>query len=168
MPGEVQGLSPTPSISLAKASASEELPLCPKGRWLNKAAPWDPCLPLEVPAPGICFVSCICSACFDFTAPLYRLIKSTRALCCCLQKPPADPSDTPFPFCGASCGSGRSSRGKQRAVKDRAPTAPEFSSAELLQWLQCLGRTQDESGASHHLPLKAHVGLEEIPHAAVM
>lgn len=50
----------------------------------------------------------------------------------------------------------------------KAPTAPEFSSAELLQWLKCLGRMQEESGASHHLPLKAHVGLEEIPHAAGM
>lgn len=80
MPGEVPGPSPTCSISLVKASAGKShLCALSKGRLNRKAAPWDPRLPLEVSLASICFINCIALLFFfNFMAPLYRLIKSTR------------------------------------------------------------------------------------------
>lgn len=53
MPGKVPGPSPTPPISLVKASAGKQPLLCLKGRWLNsKAAPWGPRLPWRCHIPA--------------------------------------------------------------------------------------------------------------------
>lgn len=153
-----QGLPLHLPTSLVKASAGKQPPPCPKGRWLNsKAAPWDYRLSLEVPLPGICFINCICSAFFFFLLYCLPLQGDTKGtLRCCLERRPASPSDSPFPFCRASCGSARRKQswgGQKRCLESTHRTRQQCRSGE--------GGRKEQGSAS----LGKNVRVRASPHA---